>query len=588
MRVYRPTRKDPATGKRLEYEVWYVEFRDHQETVRRLPGFTDHKATEQFGRNVEKLIAVRSNGDTPDVVLGRWLESLPAKLRTTLCRMGLLDARSVAAGKPLSDHVAEFEAALRAKGNTEKHCKLSANRLRALFDGCGFRVWSDIRAGKVERWLSDRREGTAATPSLSRQSTNYYLTGAKSFGKWMVRERLASESPVEHLRPLNAKADRRHDRRELSVDEVRRLLRATYHGPTRACMDGPERSLIYRLAVESGLRANELRSLTRGSFDFRATTATVTVEAGASKRRRRDTLPLRRDTAAELQAHLALTLPTAAAFGLPSSDKTSRMIQGDLAAARAAWLAEAATVEEKAEREQSSFLAYVDDSGRYADFHALRHSFLSNLARSGVHPKLAQALARHSTITLTMDRYSHTVLGEQSEAVESLPSMAGATDLPAAATGTDGRPATAENRVALCVPKRDAEPCTLMHFRAVSGQSTQQLPLDEKTPENTVFTGVSAVETSRGAGGSRTLDDGFAIRCPPNRNPKRQTDLATNPKTLLPFLLPERFGNRPRNRPPRRPPATTWKASSRPSAGCRKANRPKSSAGWANRNPTPA
>lgn len=29
-----------------------------------------------------------------------------------------------------------------------------------------------------------------------------------------------------------------------------------------------------------------------------------------------------------------------------------------------------------------------------------------------MHPKIAQQLARHSTITLTMDRYSHTVMGD--------------------------------------------------------------------------------------------------------------------------------------------------------------------------------
>ena len=36
-----------------------------------------------------------------------------------------------------------------------------------------------------------------------------------------------------------------------------------------------------------------------------------------------------------------------------------------------------------------------------ADFHSLRHTFISNLAACGIHPKLAQQLARHSTIALT-------------------------------------------------------------------------------------------------------------------------------------------------------------------------------------------
>ena len=57
------------------------------------------------------------------------------------------------------------------------------------------------------------------------------------------------------------------------------------------------------------------------------------------------------------------------------------------------------------------------------DFHALRHQFLSDLAQSGVHPKVAQELARHSTISLTMDRYSHVLDGQKTEALESLPSL---------------------------------------------------------------------------------------------------------------------------------------------------------------------
>ena len=66
----------------------------------------------------------------------------------------------------------------------------------------------------------------------------------------------------------------------------------------------------------------------------------------------------------------------------------------------------------------------MDHAGRYADFHALRHSFISNLARAGVHPKTAQSLARHSTITLTMDRYAHSLRVEERAALESLPTMA--------------------------------------------------------------------------------------------------------------------------------------------------------------------
>lgn len=62
-----------------------------------------------------------------------------------------------------------------------------------------------------------------------------------------------------------------------------------------------------------------------------------------------------------------------------------------------------------------------DESGRIVDFHALRHTFITNLATAGVHPKVAQSLARHSTITLTMDRYTHQYAGGEVEALKSLP-----------------------------------------------------------------------------------------------------------------------------------------------------------------------
>lgn len=68
-------------------------------------------------------------------------------------------------------------------------------------------------------------------------------------------------------------------------------------------------------------------------------------------------------------------------------------------------------------RADADGIAFRDDANEVVDFHALRHTFITNLARGKVHPKIAQALARHSTITLTMDRYTHTDLGEQADAL---------------------------------------------------------------------------------------------------------------------------------------------------------------------------
>ena len=116
----------------------------------------------------------------------------------------------------------------------------------------------------------------------------------------------------------------------------------------------------------------------------------------------------------------------------------------DLEVARSAWLDEAgADVAERERREASTRLCYRDAAGRVFDFHALRHQFISSLAAAGVHPKVAQTMARHSTITLTMDRYTHVGLLDTAAALDKLPALpsdgADTERDRLAATGTYGR-----------------------------------------------------------------------------------------------------------------------------------------------------
>jgi len=64
-----------------------------------------------------------------------------------------------------------------------------------------------------------------------------------------------------------------------------------------------------------------------------------------------------------------------------------------------------------------------DSDGRIVDFHALRHTYITNLARGGVQPQVAKQLARHGSITLTIDRYTHVRLEDERSALEALPDL---------------------------------------------------------------------------------------------------------------------------------------------------------------------
>jgi len=278
----------------------------------------------------------------------------------------------------------------------------------------------------------------------------------KQFFRWLELDGRVSSTPLAHLKKANDAIDRRRERRALSTKELRHLLKTASGAPFRFGMHGPERVLLYRLAVESGLRNSELRSLTASSFDLGGKPPTVTVLAAHSKRRREDVLPLRLELVEDLREHLSSKMPVATAFNMPPKEKTAKMLQADLKDAK---------------------ITVTDAAGRVVDFHALRHTFLTNLARSGVHPRTAQSLARHSSITLTMDRYTHVLVEDETRALEALPDLlAEEEENVVAATGTDGKPG------AECIPS--GIPCE-GGLDGISGDNTGQKGGESVKCENT-------------------------------------------------------------------------------------------------------
>lgn len=161
--------------------------------------------------------------------------------------------------------------------------------------------------------------------------------------------------------------------------------------------------MLYAMAAYTGLRASELASLTHASLDL-SEPASVSVEAAYSKRRRRDILPLHHSLAVRLRPWVA-SRPTDRPLWpgrWANAQKAAAMLRFDLEAAG---------------------VPYIDAKGRFADFHALRHKFITNMVKSGVMPKAAQMLARHSTIDLTMNAYTSLTIADQATALASLPPL---------------------------------------------------------------------------------------------------------------------------------------------------------------------
>ncbi len=296
---------------------------------------------------------------------------------------------------PLSEHLADFARHLKAQGRTAKHIKHTMGMCQCIVQDLKFQHISDLSASRTENFLA-RLHGKG----LSASTINHYIVAIKSFAAWLVRDERTASNPLVGLRRLNPNTDKRRIRRALTDGEKKVLIEASEKGPVFKGLSGPHRALCYKVALTTGLRAAELRSLTWASFDLDSLTPTVVVEAAYSKHRRRDTLPLKESVAAELRKWKKEQSHVERVFPLPVN--TVEMLRQDFDTAN---------------------IPYRDEAGRVADFHALRHTFITDLVRAGAHPKVAQTLARHSSITLTMDAYCHFEAKKQRGVVEALPDL---------------------------------------------------------------------------------------------------------------------------------------------------------------------
>jgi len=251
----------------------------------------------------------------------------------------------------------------------------------------------------------------------SLQTANHHRTAIKSFTKWLHDTHRVREVILRGACGYNVREDVRHDRRTVSIDELRQLIDAAQRGPVRCGMSGQARALAYRLAASTGLRYAEIASIKPESFDWSA--PSVCVAAGYTKNGQVATQTIPDDLTRDLAAYVATIEPGKPVFPL-AKDKGSRMIRYDLKAVG---------------------IPYRDASGRVFDFHSLRCETATLLDAAGVTPRVVQRIMRHSSLELT-GRYTRPRAVDIEAAASMLPSLKPEADAPEslAMTGTDPRP----------------------------------------------------------------------------------------------------------------------------------------------------
>ena len=132
-------------------------------------------------------------------------------------------------------------------------------------------------------------------------------------------------------------------------------------------------------------------------------------------------MPIRADLLASLRAYMPSDALATDTVFVTGTFPSLRAFKRDLVAAGLATV-ERRTHDENGQKykQPREIFDTTDDEGRVIDFHALRVTFVSGLAAAGVHPRTAQALARHAKIETTMETYTDLRLLDLRAAVEQL------------------------------------------------------------------------------------------------------------------------------------------------------------------------
>ncbi len=394
---------------------------------------------------------------------------------------------------PLKIHLADFEAHMEARRLNPDYIKTTQAQLNRVFTACGFTHIADLSRPEAERWLSLR----TIESKMGARVRNAHATALTNFGNWLVKNNRTITNPFTGMVKLNERADRRRERRALTLDEIARLLHAaenrslqealtvrrgenkgklavTLRPQTRARLvrEGRERALIYKTLLLTGLRFSEMRSIKLAQVKLDGQTPHIVLYARDEKARRGAQIPLQADLAQEIGIFLAERLklsqnasmeagkpiparldPRLPLFDMPGSMR--KVFDADLVYAGIAFLDKEGNIQKR------------DEHNRTLDIHALRHTFGTLLSKAGVPLQVAQRAMRHSDPKLTSNVYTHLGLLDISGAVSALPTIGA--DI-ASETETKSAAVNEGEEVAPIVALIPDKPCAFESFHGKDGR----------------------------------------------------------------------------------------------------------------------
>ena len=232
---------------------------------------------------------------------------------------------------------------------------------------------------------------------------------------------------------------------------------------------GRERALIYKTLVLTGLRRNELATLTVVQLRLDGPNPFAALDAADEKNRQGNGVPIRPALAEDLSRWLDDKL---AAFQ-SEARRLGAPIPARLPSSTLLFTVPVALVKILNRDLKAAGIPKRDDRGRTLDVHALRHTLGTFLSKYGVPLRTAQAAMRHSDPKLTANTYTAPRLLDVAGALDALPNFPldrGNGPKSQRATGTDPNSATS------LAPPLAPTRCKRGQSASLPGKATAEAP----------------------------------------------------------------------------------------------------------------
>jgi len=306
-------------------------------------------------------------------------------------------------------HVAlnEFIDDLIAVGNTRRQADLVKGRIERIITEAGFIEYSQLDSVQVTKAIAQLRAKEEFTTTVT---ANRYREAARAWSRWMALNGRWPENPLQYMAKFKGDVTPSRRRAILSDDQMTKLLTSVRREPARRNLSGESRFWLYLIASQSGLRAQELDSLTPRSFHLKIYPPYIEVHCTVSKRRTTDRIELSPEFT-EMVAVWLRGKPRNQPLWRSSKSwwyKAAEMLRHDLAAAGI---------------ENSVMTA---DGPAVIDFHSFRCYRVTKAILTGKSCRVVLATVRLSSESL-LNRYVKMPASEVSECTRSIALPAGIT-----------------------------------------------------------------------------------------------------------------------------------------------------------------